>query len=453
MVVLENISQRLDSALRKLRGKGVLNEQDVAVALKEVRLALLEADVNFKIVKKLIERIRERAIGHDVMKSLTPGHQVVKIVHETLTEVMGSNQSPLTVAPNPPTIIMLIGLQGSGKTTSAGKLARHFQKQNKRVLLTAADTRRPAAVQQLVSVGATLGISVHRNDTVPESGHNGDPVEICQSAIERAKKELFDVVLLDTGGRLQIDTSLMQELVSIRNTVEPNETLLVADAMMGQEAVSIADQFNQQIGLTGVVLTKMEGDTRGGAVLSIKEAIGKPIKFLGVGEKLDALEPFHPDRMASRILGMGDVLSLIDKAREAATHDALPAAKKVFRPDSLTFEDFAEQLKQLNKMGPLESIIDMLPGQKLLKGNMDVNADKKAISRTIAIVNSMTVKERRDHSLLSGRRKIRIATGSGTSVQEVNRLVKQFLTAKKMLKKMTGRKGQEQLQMMMRQFG
>jgi len=451
--VLENISRRFDSALRKLRGRGVLNEQDVATSLKEIRVALLEADVNFEIVKRIIEQIRGRAVGQDVLKSLTPGHQVVKIVHETLTELMGSNQSPLTVAPNPPTIIMLVGLQGSGKTTSAGKLARHFQKQNKRVLLAAADTRRPAAVQQLVSLGATLDISVHRDGTALESGRSGDPVEICQSAVVRAKKELFDVVLLDTGGRLQIDESLMQELVNIRDIVDPSETLLVADAMMGQEAVSIADQFNQQIGLTGVVLTKMEGDARGGAVLSIKEATGKPIKFLGVGEKLDALELFHPDRMASRILGMGDVLSLIDKAREAAIHDDLPAAKKVFRPDALTFEDFAEQLKQITKMGPLESIVDMLPGRKILKDDIDVNADKKAISRTIAIVNSMTVKERRDHSLLSGSRKLRIAAGSGTSVQEVNRLVKQFLTAKKMLKKMTGRKGQGQLQMMMRQLG
>lgn len=448
--MLENISQRLDAALQKLRGKGVLNEEDVTAALKEVRVALLEADVNFKIVKGLIERIRERALGQDVMKSLTPGHQVVKIVHETLTELMGSNQSPLVAAPNPPTIIMLVGLQGSGKTTSAGKLGRYFQKQNKRVLLTAADTRRPAAVQQLVSLGSTLDIPVHRDG---EDGSSGTPVEICRSAVARAKKELFDVVILDTGGRLQIDTSLMQELATIRDTVKPDETLLVADAMTGQEAVSIADQFNQQIGLTGVVLTKMEGDTRGGAVLSIKEATGKPIKFIGVGEKLDALELFHPDRMASRILGMGDVLSLIDKAREAAIHDTLPAAKKAFRPDALTFEDFAEQLKQLDKMGPLESLVDMLPGRKLLKGDIDVNADKKAIARTIAIVNSMTAKERRDHSLLNGRRKIRIAAGSGTSVQEVNRLVKQFLTAKKMLKKMTGRKARGQLQMMMRQFG
>ncbi len=451
--MLENISQRLDAALQKLRGKGVLNDEDVTAALKEVRVALLEADVNFKIVKGLIERIRERAVGQDVMKSLTPGHQVVKIMHETLTELMGSNQSPLVAAPNPPTVIMLVGLQGSGKTTSAGKLAHHFKKQGKRVLLTAADTRRPAAVQQLMSLGSTLDIPVHRDDAVLENGGSGDPLEICQSAVSRAKKELIDVVILDTGGRLQIDESLMQELATIRDTVHPDETLLVADAMTGQEAVSISDQFNQQIGLTGVVLTKMEGDTRGGAVLSIKEATGKPIKFIGVGEKLEALEVFHPDRMASRILGMGDVLSLIDKAREAAIHGALPAAKKAFRPDALTFEDFAEQLKQLNQMGPLESIVDMLPGRKLLKDDIDVNADKKAIGRTIAIVNSMTAKERRDHALLNGSRKLRIAAGSGTTVQEVNRLVKQFLTAKKMLKKMTGRKARGQLQMMMRQFG
>ena len=273
--MLESISQRLDAVFQKLRGKGVLNAEDVAASLKEVRVALLEADVNFKIVKGLIQRIRERAVGHDVMKSLTPGHQVVKIVHETLTELMGSNQAPLVAASNPPTIIMLVGLQGSGKTTSAGKLARHFQTQGKRALLTAADTRRPAAVQQLLSLGSTLDIPVHRDDAELGSGQGGNPVEICRSAVARAKKELFDVVILDTGGRLQIDEPLMRELATIRDTVVPNETLLVADAMTGQEAVSIANQFDQQIGLTGVVLTKMEGDTRGGAVLSIKEATGK----------------------------------------------------------------------------------------------------------------------------------------------------------------------------------
>ena len=366
---------------------------------------------------------------------------------------MGCNQSPLVAAPNPPTVIMLVGLQGSGKTTSAGKLALHFQKQTKRVLLTAADTRRPAAVQQLVSLGTTLGVPVHRDDAGVENGQGADPVAICRSAVARAKQEMCDVVLLDTGGRLQVDEPLMQELATIRDVVSPDETLLIADAMMGQDAVSIAEQFNQQVGLTGVVLTKMEGDTRGGAVLSIKEATGTPIKFLGVGEKLEALEPFHPDRMASRVLGMGDVLSLIDKAREAAARDAVPSAKRVFRPDALTFEDFAEQLKQLNQIGPLESIVDMLPGRTVLRNDTDVNVNKAAISRTIAIVSSMTVKERRDHSLLNGSRKLRIAAGSGTTVQEVNRLVKQFLTAKKMLKKMTGRKARGQLQMLMRQLG
>ena len=451
--MLENISQRLDAVVQKLRGKGILNESDVTASLKEIRVALLEADVNFKIVKSLVERVRARAVGQDVLKSLTPGHQVVKIVHEILTESMGCNQSPLVAAPNPPTVIMLVGLQGSGKTTSAGKLALHFQKQTKRVLLTAADTRRPAAAQQLVSLGATLGVPVHRDDAGVGNGRGADPVAICRSAVARAKQEMCDVVLLDTGGRLQIDEPLMQELATIRDVVRPDETLLIADAMTGQDAVSIAEQFNRQIGLTGVVLTKMEGDTRGGAVLSIKEATGTPIKFLGVGEKLEALEPFHPDRMASRVLGMGDVLSLIDKAREAAARDAVPSAKRVFRPDALTFEDFAEQLKQLNQLGPLESIVDMLPGRTVLRNDTDVNVSKAAISRTIAIVSSMTVKERRDHSLLNGSRKLRIAAGSGTTVQEVNRLVKQFLTAKKMLKKMTGRKARGQLQMLMRQLG
>ncbi len=451
--MLESISQRLESTFQKLRGKGVLKEEDVVASLKEVRIALLEADVNFKIVKDLITRIRDKALGETVMKSLAPGHQVVKIVHEMLTQLMGSNQSPLLAAPNPPTTIMLVGLQGSGKTTSAGKLALHFQKQDKRVLLAAADTRRPAAVEQLKSLGATLDIPVHSADALDLGGPVQDPVAICRAAVERGKKELFDVVILDTGGRLQIDESLMKELQYIRDRVRPDETLLVADAMTGQEAVSIADQFSQQIGLTGVILTKMEGDTRGGAVLSIKAATGKPIKFIGVGERLEALEPFHPERMASRILGMGDVLTLIDKAREAALHAATPAANKVFRPDTLTFEDFAEQLKQLDQMGPLESIVDMLPGRQMLKKDMDLGADKKAISRTIAIVNSMTVKERRDHSLISGSRKVRIATGSGTSVQEINQLIKQFLTAKKMLKKMTGRKARGQLQSMMRSMG
>ncbi len=432
--MLALLSEKLEGVFKRLRGHGVLTETNIAEALKEIRLALLEADVNYKIVKDFVESVRVKAVGREVLQSLTPGHQVVKVVWEELSALMGSHQATLTLSSMPPTIIMMVGLQGVGKTTTSAKLARYFKESGKRVLLIAADPRRPAAAEQLETLGESLDVPVHRAETA-----GIDAVGISVEGVERARMQGFDVAILDTGGRLHIDDELMNELVAIRAKTAPQEVLLVADAMMGQDAVTMAEQFDRSVGLTGVILTKVEGDARGGAVLSIKAVTGKPIKFLGTGEKLDALEAFHPERMASRILGMGDVLSLIEKAQGAMDRDQAETMVQKLRSDTLTLEDFREQLKQVNKLGSLEQILDMLPGGQRLKEMTGSGVPEKEMQRVAAIIDSMTTRERRDHTLLNGSRKKRIAKGSGTTVQEVNRLLKQYLEARKMMKALSGR--------------
>ena len=436
-----SLTEKIDNVFKQLRGQAVLSEQNITDALKEVRLALLEADVNFKIVKDFIERIREKAIGQEVFKGLDPAQQVVKIVWEELRDLLGKEHSELHLSSTPPTIIMMVGLQGSGKTTTTGKLANHFKTQGKRVLLVAADPRRPAAGEQLSSLGQDLDVLVHRGDQ--EGKPDANAVQTCRDGVNRAKEHGYEVVILDTGGRLHIDDELMQELVDIRQFVSPDEVLLVADSMTGQEAVSVAERFDQVIGLNGVILTKVEGDARGGAVLSIRSATGKPIKFLGVGEKLDALEPFYPDRMASRILGMGDVLTLIEKAQENFSKEQAESLQRKVSSNTLTLEDFRDQIQQVNKMGSFDQILDMLPGGQKIK-SMVADAGpqgglpEKEIKRVVAIIDSMTKKERRDHTIINGNRKKRISRGSGTSVQEVNRLIKQFLEARRMMKSLVG---------------
>ncbi len=449
--MLDALSDKFEKILKKLRGHGVLTEQNIADALKEVRLALLEADVNFKVVKEFIERVRVNAIGQEVLQSLTPGHQVVKVVWDELREMMGRERAGLSLSSMPPTVVMMVGLQGAGKTTTCGKLGRLFKNQGRRVLLVAADPRRPAAGDQLASLGRELGIDVHRFDQA--NALQEDVVRICQAGVERGRDQGYDLVVLDTGGRLHIDDELMGELVAVKQAVMPQEVLLVADAMTGQDAVTMATRFDQRVGLTGVILTKVEGDARGGAVLSIRAVTGKPIKFLGVGEKLDAIEVFHPDRMASRILGMGDVLSLIEKAQEAFTQEQAEAARQKLTGTSLTLEDFRDQLKQVDKLGSFDQILGMLPGGQRLKEMTNGQLPEKEMKRVVAMIDSMTPKERRDHTVLNGSRKKRIARGSGTSVQEVNRLLKQFLSARKMAKALTGAGGRRQLVQLMRTMG
>ena len=446
--MLEQLSEKFEQILKKLRGTGVLTEQNIAEALKEVRLALLEADVNFTIVKSFIERVREKAIGQEVLQSLTPGHQVVKVVWDELRSMMGNDRAGLALSSSPPTVVMMVGLQGSGKTTTCGKLAKLFKQQGKRVLLVAADPRRPAAGDQLASLGRDLEIDVYRLDQ--ENASQADVVRICRSGVERGRDQGYDLVLLDTGGRLHIDDELMGELVAVKSAVHPQEVLLVADAMTGQDAVTMASQFDQRVGLNGIILTKVEGDARGGALLSIRAVTGKPIKFLGVGEKLDALELFHPDRMASRILGMGDVLSLIEKAQETFTREQAEEAHKRLTTNTFTLEDFRAQLDQVNKLGSLDQILGMLPGGQKLKGAMEGQMPEREMKRVMAMIDSMTPRERRDHTVINGSRKKRIARGSGTNVVEVNRLIKQFLSARKIAKVMTGAGGRRQLAQLLR---
>ena len=446
--MLDALSDKFEKILKKLRGQGVLTEENITEALKDVRFALLEADVNFKIVKEFIDRVRQKAVGQEVLQSLTPGHQVVKVVWDELKGMMGHERAGLALSSKPPTILMMVGLQGAGKTTASGKLARLFKNQGKRVLLVAADPRRPAAGDQLSALGRDLGVEVHRADHAQAS--QSDVVSICRAGVERGRDQGFDLIILDTGGRLHIDDELMDELVGVKTAVSPHEVLLVADAMTGQDAVTMAGQFDQKVGLTGIILTKVEGDARGGAVLSIRAATGKPIKFLGVGEKLDALEPFHPDRMASRILGMGDVLSLIEKAQESITREQAEEAQKRLTSNTFTLEDFRTQLGQMNRMGSFEQILGMLPGGQKLKQAIEGDKPEREIGRVIAVIDSMTPRERRDHTIINGNRKKRIARGSGTTVQEVNRLIKQFLSAKKLAKAMTGAGGRRQLAQLMR---
>jgi len=422
--MFESLNDKLDGIFKKLKGKGLLTEEDVDLALKEVRVALLEADVNFKVVKEFIKGVRERAVGKEVLESLTPGQQVVKIVHGQLCELLGGTPGKVMLAPNPPTVFMLVGLQGSGKTTTAAKIAAMYKKEGRRPLLVAADLQRPAAIEQLVTLGSQIEIPVfHSRDAT-------DPVAVCNESIAYAKREGRDIVIFDTAGRLHIDEPLMEQLKNIREATSPHETLFVADAMTGQDAVNIATKFDEAIGIDGVVLTKMDGDARGGAALSIRHVTGKPIKFIGVGEKIEMLELFHPDRVASLMLGMGDMLSLIEKAQQSVDEQEALALQETIVSESFTFSDLRDQLKKLRNMGPLENILGMIPGMNKLKG---IKVEEKELVKVEAIINSMTPAERRNANLLKGSRKKRIALGSGTNPSDVNKVIKQYLQMKKML--------------------
>jgi signal recognition particle subunit SRP54 len=431
--MFDSLNERLEGIFAKLRSRGFLKEEDVDVALREIRLALLEADVNFRVVRNFITGIREKAVGKEVLESLTPGQQVIKIVHEELIELLGSTHERVHFAPNPPTIIMMIGLHGSGKTTTAAKLAHQFKKQGRRPILAAADLQRPAAIDQLVTLGTQVNVPVFNSHS------EKDPVKLSLSSLQQARMNAHDILILDTAGRLHIDDELMNQLQNIKSTVNPHEIIFVADAMTGQDAVNIAKSFDEKIGIDGIILTKMDGDARGGAALSIRHVTGKPIKFIGVGEKIEMLEPFHPDRVASRILGMGDVLSLIEKTQEAVSLQEAETLQKKILEESFTLEDLKVQLQKIHSMGSLESIISMIPG--LGKQVKDIQIDKKEFQKTEVIINSMTPRERRNPHILNGSRKKRIARGSGTTITDVNRLLKQYKEMKRMLKMFKGKKG------------
>lgn len=430
--MFESLTEKLESIFKRLRGKGLLKEEDVEFALKEIRLALLEADVNFKVVKDFIQKIKEKAIGKEVLESLTPGQQVIKIVNEELCELLGKTNSKIQLSPNPPTILMMVGLHGSGKTTTAAKLARLFKKEGRRPMLVAADLQRPAAIDQLVTLGSQIDVPVYYSKEIH------DPITLCNESVKKSKLEARDIVILDTAGRLHIDDSLMTELRTIKENVSPKEVIFVADAMTGQDAVNIARNFEEQIGIDGIILTKMDGDARGGAALSIRAITGKPIKFIGVGEKIEMLESFHPERIASRILGMGDVLSLIEQAQKSFDQKEAEKLQKAVMDESFTFNDLKDQLQKMRSMGPLENILRMIPGFNKIK---DLDIDEKELVKVEAIINSMTKKERRNHSIINGSRRRRIAVGSGTTVANVNRVIKQYIEIKKMLKMFKGKKG------------
>lgn len=430
-MAFESLGQRLQDVFKRLKGKGKLNEQDVNEAMREVRMALLEADVNYKVVKDFVGQVKERAIGEEVMGSLTPGQQVVKIVHETLTALMGDNPAQITNSGRGPTVLLMVGLQGSGKTTSTAKLAKYFKKQGRRPLLAACDIYRPAAIKQLQILGEQLEVPVFT------LGDQARPVDIAKGAYAAAERQACDMLIIDTAGRLHVDESLMDELDGIVKAVPPQEILLVVDAMTGQDVVKVTETFNQRLDLTGVILTKMDGDTRGGAALSVKAVTGKSIKFVGVGEKSDALELFHPDRMASRILGMGDVLTLIEKAQANVDLEKAREMEQKFRKAEFTLDDFLDQMQQMKKMGPMDQILDMLPGAGKLKGMKDVEIDEKEMAHTEAIIRSMTREERAKPMIIKGSRRKRIALGSGTSITDVNRLLKQFEQMQKMVKQMS----------------
>ncbi|MEB1810059.1 MAG: signal recognition particle protein [Bacillaceae bacterium] len=431
-MAFEGLAERLQSTMQKIRGKGKVSEADVKEMMREVRLALLEADVNFKVVKEFIARVKERAIGQEVLKSLTPGQQVIKVVNEELTALMGGEQSKIAVANKPPTVVMMVGLQGAGKTTTTAKLANHLRKKHNRTpMLVAADIYRPAAIKQLETLGKQLNMPVF------SLGDQVSPVQIAEEAIKKAKEEHNDYVIIDTAGRLHIDEELMDELKQVKEIAKPDEILLVVDAMTGQDAVNVAESFNEQLDITGVVLTKLDGDTRGGAALSVKSVTNTPIKFAGMGEKVDQLEPFHPERMASRILGMGDVLTLIEKAQANVDEEKARELERKMRTMDFTFDDFLEQLDQVKSMGPLDELLGMMPGMNKVKGMKNLQVDDKQIGRVEAIVRSMTKQEKQDPSVINASRRRRIAKGSGTSIQDVNRLLKQFEDMKKMMKQMT----------------
>ena len=431
--MFQSLSEKLENAFKKFRNKGKLTEADVKAGMREIKLALLEADVNFKVVKEFIATVSERAVGAEVLESLVPAQHIVKIVNEELTALMGGSQSKLTISPKPPTVIMMVGLQGAGKTTHAGKLAGMYKKQGKNPLLVACDIYRPAAIKQLEVVGEKLGIPVFT------LGNQVSPVKIAEEALKYAVQKGHDMVFVDTAGRLHIDEELMKELQDIKAKVSPTEILLTIDAMIGQDAVNVAKTFNELLDITGVILTKLDGDTRGGAALSVKHVTGKPIKFIGVGEKLDAIEPFYPDRMASRILGMGDVLSLIEKAEQAFDEKKAQELEKKIRESSFTLDDYLDQFAQIKNMGSLEQLMGMMPGMKAgaLK---DAKIDEKALGRTEAIIKSMTRIEREKPEILNASRKKRIAAGSGTTVEEVNKLLKQFEQTRKLMKQFSNPK-------------
>jgi len=427
-MAFESLAEKLQNALGQLKGKGKLSEKDVDTAMREVKLALLEADVNFKVVKDFINKVKERAIGSEVMESLTPGQQVIKIVNEELTVLMGEKEEKIKFSPTPPTVILMCGLQGAGKTTTTGKLAYNLKKQNKRPLLVACDVYRPAAIKQLEVVGERAGVPVF------SMGDKNNPVDIAKAALEHGKRNNHDVIIIDTAGRLHIDEELMDELKNIHDAVNPEEVLLVVDAMTGQDAVNVAKTFNEVLEISGIVLTKLDGDARGGAALSIRTVTNKPIKFIGMGEKLDQLEPFHPDRMASRILGMGDVLTLIEKAQSSFDEKKAIELEKKLRSQQFTLEDFLDQLEEMKNLGPLDELMAMIPGMNS-KALKNLNVDDKEVVRIQAIIQSMTPEERANPSIIDSKRRKRIANGSGTKVQDVNKLLKQFKETQKMMKK------------------
>ena len=432
-MLFSGLADRLQGIFKNLRGRGRLSESDVNECLREIRLAMLEADVNFKVVKDFVARVKVRAVGQDVLESLNPAQQVVKIVYDELTEMMGGVQRGISMASEPPTVIMMVGLQGSGKTTTAAKLARHFAKQGKRPLLVAADLYRPAAVQQLQTLGRQLDIPV-----LALAGEKS-PLAVVKSVRETALSQLRDIVIIDTAGRLHVDTDMMDELVNIKKLVNPQEVLLVVDAMTGQDAVNVAENFHGLVGIDGIILSKMDGDARGGAALSVRAVTGRPIKFVGSGEKTENLESFHPDRMASRILGMGDMLSLIEKAQETFDKDKAVAMQQKLSKNEFTLDDFLTQMQSIRKMGSFEQLLGMIPGMgSKMKQLQGMEIDEKDMKRVEAIIQSMTKRERRDPAIINGSRRKRIADGSGTRVQDVNRLLKQFLEARKMMKRMQG---------------
>lgn len=429
--MFENLTEKLEGVFKKLKGRGRLDEENIQSALKEIRMALLEADVNFRVVRDFIEDIRKRSVGQEVLDSITPGQQVVKIVHDRLVDLMGGVSSQVKFGSRIPAPIMLVGLQGCGKTTTAVKLARLVSAQGKRVYLVSADVYRPAAMEQLKVLGEQIGAGVFG------AADSDDPVAICLQAVEEARRSGYEVIIVDTAGRLAIDAEMMDELKRIKTLINPSEILFIADAMTGQDAVNVAGRFDELLGIDGVIMTKMDGDARGGAALSLKAVIGRPIKFVGIGEKIDALEVFHPKRMATRILGMGDVLTLVEKAQAVADEGDARELEQKIRKNEFTLADFRKQLTQIRKMGSIQDILGMIPGMKKIKALKEMAPDEVELVRVAAIIDSMTIKERRNHLLIDGSRRKRIAMGSGTTVQDVNRLLKNYSEMRKMMKRMT----------------
>jgi len=431
--MFDNLSDKLQRVFKNLRGEGKLSAENMESALREIRMALLEADVNFRVVKQLIENIKEKAMGQEVLSALSPSQQVIKIVHEELIKILGSHESKLRFANEPPSVFLIVGLQGSGKTTSTGKLSRWLSRNGHTPMMVSVDVYRPAARDQLRVIAKEIGLPIYEG--APEEKL---PLELARSARREAVQSGRDVVLVDTAGRLHIDDQLMNELKALKEQLNPVEILFVADAMTGQDAVKSADEFHKQLGITGIILTKMDGDARGGAALSIRNVTGQPLKFVGIGEKFDALEPFHPDRAANRILGMGDILSFIEKASEAVDQKKAVEMQRKLIDNEFTLEDFRDQLRQIRKLGPLSGLLDMMPKVGIMKELKDVKVDENEINRVVAIIDSMTHKERDNHMIINGSRRRRIAKGSGTSVQEVNQLLKQYAQARKMMKSLSG---------------